>query len=283
MTDARNGRWAREILAQQQPDGLWPGGFHGLALPGKVPLTTEQALRRLHALGFTGDDAPIRCCVDTLVSCLRGERKVDAYWERGIDWAMFEPLMLAAWIRRFDPGQPDALAFARRWAKVTESGFASGAYDEAAWSAAYEAEFHRADRHPRPLGFAALYHAMLLPGLLSPDAERAMVRHVLATGVYYVHERPLMPPPAAFASRETARWLSALSLLTSYPAARELLGFAAAWLRLNARPDGTWDLGPGAADRTLFPRSDSWRSEAIRRKDCTDCINAFLLYVEDPA
>ena len=274
--DFRQGKWAAAILSAQQPDGTWPGGFHGLASPGKAPLTTEQALRRLHALGFTIQDEPVRRCVDVMAACLRGERKIDAYWETGIDWAMFEPLMLAAWIRRFDPQQPDALAFGRRWARVAEAGFHSGEYDSAAWNNAYEAEFRRAARHPRSLGFSALYHTMLLPGLLSPSAERALVRHVLHTGMYYVHERPLTPPPAVFQSRETTRWLAALSLLTDYPAAREELTFARVWLHLNARADGTWDMGTAAADRVYLPLSDSWRSEAARIADSTAVIRRIL-------
>ena len=274
----RSGKWAAGVLSQQQPDGTWPGGFHGLAAPGKSPLTTEQALRRLHALGFTGADEPVRRCLQTMTACLRGERKIDAYWEKGIDWAMYEPLMLGAWIRLFDPEQPDALAFARRWARVAEAGFSGGSYDDAAWNAAYEAEFHRAARHPRPLGFSAMYHTMLLPGLLSPAAETALVEHVLHTGMYYVHERPLTPPPASFQSRETSRWLAALSLLTAYPAAREALAFAKAWLYLHARPDGTWDMSAACADRVYLPLADSWRNEAVRRADCTCRIRSFLSY-----
>ena len=120
----RHGKWAAAILSAQQQDGTWGAGFHGMAQPTNAPLTTEQALRRLHALGFTREDEPIRRCVDTLAACLRGERKIDTYWEKGIDWAMYEPLMLSAWIRRFDPDQPDALVYAKRWAKVIEAAFA---------------------------------------------------------------------------------------------------------------------------------------------------------------
>lgn len=281
IPDHRQGRWAQELLALQQPDGTWPGGcFHSLAQPGKAPPTTEQALRRLHALGFTIADSCIRRCVDTMASCLRGERKIDAYWETGLDWAMFEPTMLAAWIRRFDPGQPDALTFARRWARVAEAAFSGGAFDESAWTAAYEAEFRRRDRHPRPLGFMPLYHAMLLPNLLSPDTERAMVRHVLGSGMYYICARPLTNPPAAFTSKETSCWLAALELLAVFPSAREELTFAAAWLHMNAQPDGTWDMGPHTADRVYFPLSDSWRSAAVRRADCTERIRSFLYVIE---
>ena len=47
------GKHAQEILEMQHPDGTWGTMFHSLSQPnGKTPLTTEQALRRLKALGF---------------------------------------------------------------------------------------------------------------------------------------------------------------------------------------------------------------------------------------
>lgn len=274
--DHRQGKWACTILAAQHEDGTWGAGFHSMAQPTRAPLTTEQALRRLHALGFSGQDEPIRRIVDTMAACLRGERKIDAYWERGIDWAIYEPLMLTAWIRRFDPENPDALALARRWAKVAEAGLSTGKYDESAWNDAYEAEFLRKERHPQPIGFTALYHGMLLPGMLSPNAESAMVRHVLEHGMYYVYARPLIHPPAAFASKETSYWLAALEILAEYSCAREALSFAAAHLYLNIGTDGQWDLGAKANDKVYFPLSDSWRTEAARRADCTERIRCFL-------
>lgn len=277
--DHRSSRQAAHILADQRPNGTWPGWcFHSMAQPGKAPLCTEQALRRLHALGFTRKDEPIRRCLETMAACLRGERKIDAYWEKGVDWAMFEPLMLAAWIRRFDPEQPDALSFGRRWAKVAEAAFVQGALDEVAWLAAYEDEFRRSSRHPAPIRFTPFYHAMLLPGLLSPATELAMVCHLLTRpdGMYYVCPRPLCHPPAAFSSKETACWLEALTLLAAYRSARQELAFASAWLHMNASPAGQWDLGAGAADKVHFPLSDSWRSKAVRRADCTELILAFL-------
>lgn len=276
MADHRTGKWAAALLCAQNPDGTWGTGFHSMAQPTAAPLTTEQALRRLHALGFTREDEAIRRCLDTMSACLRGERKIDAYWEKGIDWAMFEPLMLAAWIRRFDPEQPDALAFARRWAKVAEAGFSTGAYDKSAWNAAYEAEFHRKERHPQPLGLWAFYHGMLLPGLLSTDAEQALIRHILRTGMYYIHPAPLLHPPAEFASRQTSCWLAALEILAEYPCARKELTFAAAWLHMSAAQHGQWDFGPKANDKVYFPLSDSWRSDVIRKADCTERIRRFL-------
>ena len=276
MTDHRQGKWAAAILAAQEADGTWGAGFHCMAQPSQAPPTTEQALRRLHALGFTIADEPIRRCVDVMAACLRGERKIDTYWEKGIDWAMYEPLMLAAWIRRFAPAQPDALAYARRWATVAEAAFANGAYDESAWNAAYEDEFRRKERHPRPIGFTAFYHAMLLPGLLSAGAEAAMVRHILDHGMYYVYPKPLAHPPASFASKETSYWLAALELLAEFPGAKDSLAFAAAHLWLNIGPEGQWDLGSKANDRVYFPLSDAWRTAALRKADCTERIRRFL-------
>lgn len=283
MSDHRQGRWAQELLSLQREDGTWPNWcFHSMAQPGRAPIATEQALRRLAALGFTMADEPIRRIVATMAACLRGERKIDAYRESGIDWAMFEPTMLAAWIRRFDPGQPDALAFARRWAHVAEAAFAAGDLDNAVWCAACENEFHRRDRHPRPLGFMPFYHAMLLPGVLFPETERAMVRHILdrPDGMYYVYPRPLRHPPALFASKETSLWLAALEVLTSCPASREELAFAAVWLRMSAGPDGTWDMGAAAADKVYFPLSDNWRSASVRQMDCTERVLSFLNKLE---
>lgn len=276
--DHRAGKWAQGVLAAQKEDGTWGTCFHGLAQPGSAPLTTEQALRRLHALGFTREDAPIRRCIDTMAACLRSERKIDAYWEKGIDWAMYEPLMLAAWIRRFDPEHPDALGYARRWAKVAEAAFAGGTCDEAAWLAAYENEFHRSARHPQPLRLSPLYHAMLLPGMLSPKAESAFVDHLLhrPDGMYYIFPKPLCYPPAVFCAKETSCWLAALELLAPYACAKEKLAFAAAWLWTNIRADGQWDLGAKVGDKVYFPLSDSWRREADRLRDCTERIRALL-------
>ena len=276
MTDHCTGKWATAILAAQNADRTWGVMFHGLAQPTNTSLTTEQALRRLHALGFSKEDESIRRIVDTMAACLRGERKIDAYWEKGVDWAMYEPLMLAAWIRRFDPEQPDALTYARRWAKVVEAGFAQGTLDKSAWHTAYEDEFHRRECHPQPLGFTTLYHGMLLPGTLSPESESAMMQHILEHGVYYVYDKPLMPPPTCFASKETGCWLAALELLAEYPCAKEKLAFAAAHLYLNIGPDSQWDLGAKANDKVYFPLSDSWRTESVRKADCTERIRRFL-------
>ncbi len=72
--DHRNGRWARQLLALQNEDGTWGSTFHTLTAADRGrTVTTEQALRRLKALGFTLEDGPIRRAVDTMTACLRGD------------------------------------------------------------------------------------------------------------------------------------------------------------------------------------------------------------------
>ena len=46
-------KWATQILEARYEDGMW-GNFHALSssVKGK-PITTEQAIRRLHRLGYT--------------------------------------------------------------------------------------------------------------------------------------------------------------------------------------------------------------------------------------
>ncbi len=43
----RDSRWSKEIISLQDKDGRW-GYFHTLSEPNRYPITTEQALRRLH-------------------------------------------------------------------------------------------------------------------------------------------------------------------------------------------------------------------------------------------
>lgn len=54
----KDGKWAKMILALQEPDGKW-GCFHSLSRFYGADITTEQALRRLERLGFTQEDACI--------------------------------------------------------------------------------------------------------------------------------------------------------------------------------------------------------------------------------
>jgi len=58
--DIYNNKWVQQIISLQHDDGSW-GYFHTLSKPTtSVPMTTEQALRRLFVLGLTKDDEPIK-------------------------------------------------------------------------------------------------------------------------------------------------------------------------------------------------------------------------------
>lgn len=278
--DFRHGEAARAILSQQNPDGTWGTQFHTLSVPDrrKGLLTTEQALRRLHRLGFTIEDEPVRRAVDCMSACLRGERKIDDYWEKTHDWALFTRLMLSAWVRMFQPENAPALEFARLWAQVIGAAFQSGGFDGEAYAQAYGEAFHSKQRGAREKDFAVFYHVALLRGVLAPETEGRFVDHILSgpSGIYYIYEKPLARLPEAFATREASRYLAALELLAEYPSAREKLGFAADWLAQNQDENGQWDFGPKARDGVYFPLSDSWRKAADRRTDCTWRCRRFL-------
>lgn len=270
----------QEIIARQQPDGLWGDFFHTLAVPtGRHPLTTEQALRRLRILGLTAADAPIARTLDTLRATLRGEFDLPDHREVTHDWNLFTQLMMSTWIRLFMPDDPDACAFADRWAQVLEAAFASGTYDHQAYLTSYAKVFGKPPRGDRFTDFASFYIVSLVANRLTPACERAMFEHLLRLpgGIYYIYDGQLDMPPEVFQSLAASRYLAALELLALYdsPQCKEALRFAAAWLEQNRGPDG-WDFGPKAKDGIYFPRSDSWRTKALRVADCTARIEAFL-------
>jgi len=277
--DHRQGLHALAVLAEQNADGTFGRMFHSLARPdGKHPLTTEQALRRLYALGFTRWDEAIQLTLHTLTDCLLYKRKIDDYSEKSHNWELFTRTMLAAWLRRFDPENAPALDFARQWAKVIEAAFEDGVFCKQAYLEAYEQILSRGAKESREPDFCNFYPLALLPGLLRPDTESLFFDYILVNpkGVYYLYDRPLYKPPEVFASLDTVRWLSAIELLSHYPQAKEKLAFAAQWINQNRLPDLRWDLGPKAKDGIHLPLSDSWRKKEDRIKDCTEWIGRIM-------
>ncbi len=269
--------WASRLLAAQKEDGSW-GYFHTLSEPKKYPVTTEQALRRLEALGFTISDAPIARAVSYMVDCLTGRNALPDRREKLHDWDSFTAIMLAAWIRRFTPDCPQANAIAGRWADVITAAFADGAYDHAAYLAAYQNVFGMQPRGGRFVDFVSFYQISLLADMLDIQTERAMLDYVLhhPDGIYYVCEGPLAQPPGEFASKRASRYLAAMELLTRYPSAPEKLAFVADWLETNRTPDSMWDMGAASKDGVYFPLSDSWRRAEVRKTDCTYRIEKLL-------
>lgn len=277
--DYRNGKIAQKILELQNEDGTWGNEFHSFAIPtNKRPLTTEQALRRLKYLGFTINDAPIRKTVDCMVSCLRGERRIDNYWEKTLDWDLFTKLMLSTWVKIFEPDNELALDFAKHWANIIEKAFASGEYNHEVYRNAYVEEFYQNVKGPKEVGFISFYQLNLLQGLLTKETEGRMLDYVISnpTGIYYIYGKPINELPKDFASVETSRYLAAVDILSDYPSAKEKLGFVVEWLEMNKDENGQWDLGAKAKDNVYFPLSDSWRTAEYRKADCTEKISRIL-------
>lgn len=266
-------------MSAQNPDGTWGSHFHTLSMPDRRQglITTEQALRRLKMLGFTIEDEPIKRAVGCMCACLRGERKIDDYWEKGHDWALFTRLMLSAWVLEFSP-EPEALGFARQWARVIEEAFKGGGYDDAAYRAAYAEEFKSPIRGGRERDFVDFYHVSLLRGQLTKETEGRVLDYILGKpeGIYYIYSGRILDLPGQFQSREAVRYLSAVELLLGYGLAAGKLRFVADWLKANQRPDGLWDLGPKAKDGIHLPLSDSWRGKGARLADCTQWLSPIL-------
>lgn len=275
----KNSKDAAHIISLQNEDGTWGQMFHSLSLPNKKnELTTEQALRRLMILGFTIDDAPVRKAVDCMTACLRGERKIDSYWEKTHNWDLFTQLMLSTWIKIFEPDNAPALQFAKRWAKVIDAAFETGIYNHGAYMDAYIHEFGSKPRGSRELDFADFYHIHLLQGVLSLETENILLNYLIAkeTGIYYVYSKPINKLPDIFESRDTSWYLAAVEILSGYQCAKEKLGFVIDWLERNRDSNGGWDLGTKAKDNIYLPLSDSWRSKTHRKADCTYRVSSIL-------
>ena len=271
---------AKEIIALQKDDGTWGSSFHSLSVPkGTKELTTEQALRRLWILGYTLEDEVIRKTVKCMEACLRGERKIDNYWEKTHDWELFTMLMLSAWIRIFDSDNVDAVKFSKRWVKIIELAFSNGTYCHNAYLTAYRNAFSSNPKGARELDFSDFYHLVLLKGMLSKETQNYLLDYILTkqNGIYYIYtESSICQLPKVFASKQTSHYLSALEILSEYDGAGEKLSFAIAWLYQYQDLNGQWDLGKQARDGVYFPLSNSWRKAEDRKKDCTYRINGIL-------
>lgn len=271
---------AKEIIALQKEDGTWGSSFHSLSVPkGTKEFTTEQALRRLWILGFTIEDEVIWKAVKCMEACLRGERKIDNYWEKTHNWELFTLLMLSAWVRIFDPDNVYAVKFSKRWARVIEIAFSNGSYCHNAYLKAYRNEFSSKPKGARELDFSNFYHLVLLKGTLSEETQNYLLDYILAkqNGIYYVYtEFSISQLPKVFASKQTSHYISALEILSEYDGAKAKLGFAIEWLYQHQDSKGQWDLGKQARDGVYFPLSSSWRKVENRKKDCTYRISIVL-------
>lgn len=269
----KEGKWARSLIALQEPDGKW-GCFHSLSRFYGASVTTEQALRRLEILGFTEDDECIQKALSYMNDCLTGKISIPDRAEKVHDWNIFTSLILSAWIRRFTPDNTHANGIAGKWARIITSAFSTGVYNHDHYTSAYHSILGMKPAGGRLIDFTNFYPLSLVAGCLDEDTEKALIRYVLtkADGIYYIFDKPLIIPPACFQSREACRYLDAVELLMRLAGAKGELDFVRNWLSENRAPDGTWDMGKDAGDKIHFPLSDNWRKRETRIADCTERI-----------
>ncbi len=271
---AFDNKWVQQILALQQDDGSW-GNFHTLSQPTKQqPMTTEQALRRLRILGLTkGDESIARTLAYMEHNLMQPYPTV--FHEKKHDSKTYGDLMLAAWIRLFDPDNITALSIAKKWAYIITCAFQSGEYSHAEYVKAYESEFTKLNPKAGCLAdFVVFYQLALLPGLLNHEIEASMLDYVLVhqRGIVYIYESRLDILPEQFTSRKANRYLAAMELLSDYSLAPEKLGFVVDWLKSQQDENGLWDMSSTVKDGIYFPVSDSWLKIENRKRDCTSRV-----------
>ena len=274
----KESKWASEILSLQNDDGAW-GFFHTLSEPGKYPLTTEQALRRLSILGYTIDDEPIQKAVSYMSDCLTGKKQIPDRHEKLHDWDIFTTLMLSTWVRRFTNDNIPANKTAEKWAKVISSAFLNSEYNHTEYMKAYHDILGMKPKGGRLIDFANFYPVSLTADMYDEKTEGNVFDYILGhkDGIYYIYGgTPLTVLPAVFNSKQASRYLGAIELLTAYKRNLNKFGFIHDWIMINRNENGKWDMGSNVNDKIYFPLSNSWRRSEIREMDCTYRIQKLL-------
>jgi len=282
MSGRYNSKWVQQIVELQHEDGSW-GHFHTLSQPTKAqPMTTEQALRRLRILGLTKDVEPISRALAYMEYNLK-QPFPTVFHEKKHDSKTYGDLMLATWIRLFDPENEAAFVIANKWARIISSAFQDGQYSNERYITAYESEFVKLNLKAGCLAdFVVFYQLALLPGLLERGVESAMLDYILPhkRGIVYIYNSPVNVLPEAFQSKKANWYLSAMELMAAYNSAPKKLGFVVKWLLDNRDADGMWDMGAAVKDGIHFPLSDSWRKPEDRKRDCTVRVEKLLKALE---
>jgi hypothetical protein len=212
MSTRCDNKWVQQITDLQHEDGSW-GHFHTLSQPTRAqPMTTEQALRRLRILGLTKDAEPIARAIAYMEQNLK-QPFPTVFHEKKHDSKTYGDLMLATWIRLFDPNNETALIIANKWAKIISSAFKEGLYSNDSYVSAYEAEFVKMNPKAGCLAdFVVFYQLALLPGLLNPEVESAMLDYILPhkRGIGYICKSPVNVLPEVFAAKNASWYLSAM-------------------------------------------------------------------------
>lgn len=270
-------KWVNQVLKRQNEDGGF-GYFHSLSTASvkRIPLTTEQALRRLKVLGLSKEDIYIQKAISYMEKYLKGEVDYPDRKEKLHDWTIFTQLITATQIRQFDLSNKAALTIAHRWTDIIEYAFSGNNYNQNLYEEAYKETFNKKPKGARLQDYANFYFLALLKGMLSKETEKKMLHHIInnPNGIYYVYDEAINSLPDKFASNKASRYLNAVELLAEYKEAKEMLQFIRVWLINNSDIDGLWDMGSSVKNGIEYPISDSWRKNINRKIDCTVRIMA---------
>ena len=265
----KESKWAKEIISQQKPNGMW-GDLHSLSEPSRKPITTEEALRRLKILGYSAEDECIIRALDYLNNCISDKTLIPERPEKLHNWDILTDMILATWIRCFTRDNTLANEIAMNWARIINFAFANGAYNHDAYETAYGNTFAIKPKGGRLVDFVNFYQISLIADCLNAGIEEMVVDYIMSrNGIYYVYNDFLFALPSNFMSKQASHYLAAIELMAAYQRSKHKLYFVVDWLNGCKNERGVWDMGAKAKDGIYFPLSDSWRSKTAREADCT--------------
>jgi hypothetical protein len=262
--------WVRELQYSQHPDGTW-GRFHSRnsALKTRFP-TTEIAISRALALGLDKDNEILEKAVGFMLAVLQGT----AAWcdppEKHEGWPASVRFITAGTLAAIDDRQPAIQPCCRKWVKLVERTFCSGAYNHDDERRAHF-ELNGVVTRDKYLKLASRYPLMLLSAAqdgLSANIEKLFLEWVWNKegGIYYVYGARMNSMPA-LTSKEFSSWLEGLEILARFGPWHSQMQNAIEWIWAQRGPDGLWDVGPAARASVYFPLSESWRNPLDRKID----------------
>ena len=273
---------AESPAAQQRCDGGW-GRFHSAdsRVPRAPVATTESAVRRALALGFTDSDRLLKRTVGYLHNLLNKNVFPDPA-ESNDRWPIGTRLFVGATLASITPVDPALDELRSRWRGVVTASFADGSLDRAAERVALQQVFGLLDA-PRYLGIANRYLLQLLAEdrELQSDVAARLITHLCGPDATIGYLGCGLDPPDRDPGADVVhRWLCAWELVARFrspphaPVRRTI-----AWLTdsCHASPAG-WDFGRLSA-KPEMPLT-SWRRRDQRRLDWSGRVLVLLRRLE---
>ncbi|MEJ6951373.1 hypothetical protein [Natronospora cellulosivora (SeqCode)] len=268
-----------DIIKEQWSDGSW-GKFHSMAELRQSEITTEQAIRRLIALGLDKDDEVIEKALIYMEFYLLKELELRDYKEKKYDWELLSRLFVATWLRIIDPYNVTAREVAEKWGKIVSFAFSGDKFDSQAYKQAYY-EVHNTPKEKEILGIQNFYIVSILSGILSEEVEKKFIDYIISSnnGIYYICEDSLSKFPDDFYSKDAIRYINAYELISKYDYGKFVMKDFLKWLHNNICRDGFWDMGQKSKDTIHLPLSNTWRKPINRKIDCTIRLQRMLTQI----